>query len=340
MDTELWIEARERLEQGEAVAFATIATNEGSTPRSAGAKLMVTLDQSVSGTVGGGIAEARAIEKALQALHDGCPGLFTIDMSGAAASGADLICGGMVRIFVQRLGPECLGIADAILERRRQGIDSLLLSPTGEEGAPVLIVPESDTSELAEAVAKITGGTQLIGHKGTEYLYEPLPAPNRLILAGGGHVSLAASRVATLVDFETSVLDDRPEFASPSRFPWLAPERVLTVPGFQNCFTRETLGFSIGRKCFIAILTRGHSYDGEVLKQALASPAGYIGMIGSRRKRDALYEDLLGKGIKRSDLEKVHAPIGLAIGAETPEEIAVSIVAELVAERAKAGKGA
>jgi xanthine dehydrogenase accessory factor len=127
------------------------------------------------------------------------------------------------------------------------------------------------------------------------------------------------------------VLDDRPEFASSERFP--RAEQIKVIPSFPQAFE----GLEIDRDGYVVIVTRGHLHDKTVLEQALKTDAGYIGMIGSRRKRDLIYRELLTKGFSQAELGRVHAPIGLAIGAETPEEIAVSIVAELI--QVRAGRG-
>lgn len=334
MNTDLWTEICARLDGGESIAVATIATRDGSAPRNAGAKMLAGAGGILAGTLGGGSAEAMALLKAEKVLNDGAPRLFSIDMSGSAASGADLICGGTVRIFVQRLTPDALGVFQAVRNRMRLGLSSFLLTSIDGSVPPEIILPENVDAELAETIGE-DGGAQLLRWRGAEFLFEPLPARTRLILAGGGHVSLATAQTAAMTGFEVTVLDDRGEFANPGRFPWIPRERLHTVDEFKHCFSDEVLGFPVGANCCVAILTRGHSFDGEVLAQALATPAGYIGMIGSRRKRDAIYGALLGRGFSRHDLERVHSPIGLSIGAETPEEIAVSIVAELIAARAR-----
>jgi len=163
------------------------------------------------------------------------------------------------------------------------------------------------------------------------YFVEPTVLPGTLYLFGAGHVSRSVAEMASLVDFRTVVLDDRAEFANAERFP--GAELLQVVPSFNRSFE----GLDIDRDGFVVILTRGHLHDKTVLEQALKTDAGYIGMIGSRRKRDLIYQELLMKGFSQSELERVHAPIGLAIGAETPEEIAVSIVAELI--QVRAGRG-
>jgi xanthine dehydrogenase accessory factor len=132
-----------------------------------------------------------------------------------------------------------------------------------------------------------------------------------------------------MVGFRVWVLDDREAFANPERFPDAHQLKVLD--GFERAF--EDL--EVTADSYVIIFTRGHLHDKIVLTRALATDAGYIGMIGSRRKRNAIYDALRAEGIPQAEIERVHCPIGLAIGAETPEEIAVSIVAEMISHRSK-----
>ena len=163
---------------------------------------------------------------------------------------------------------------------------------------------------------------------GRRILADPVSAAGTVYIFGAGHVSLALARLTTMVDFRTVVLDDRRQFASKERFPKADDVHVL-----EN-FKAALEGLFIDPNSYMVIVTRGHSHDKTVLAQALRSTAGYIGMIGSRRKRAAIYDALLAEGFTQADLDRVHSPIGLAIGAETPEEIAVSIIGELIAKRA------
>ena len=149
-----------------------------------------------------------------------------------------------------------------------------------------------------------------------------------LLLCGGGHVSLEVAALAHACGFVVDVVDDRPEFSDPARFPMA--RRCLTLPGFENLV--EACG--IGRRHYVAIVTRGHSFDREALAQALTSHAAYIGMIGSKSKREQVYAFLRAQGVPDAELAAVRCPIGLSIGAETPGQIAVSVVAELLAARA------
>jgi xanthine dehydrogenase accessory factor len=145
---------------------------------------------------------------------------------------------------------------------------------------------------------------------------------------GGGHVAVPTAQLASLVGFRVVVIDDRPEFANFERF----PDAIINVI---DDFDRAFDGLEIDEDSFIVIVTRGHQYDRTVLAQSLKTRAGYIGMISSRKKRETIYKALASDGADITKLEQVHSPIGINIGGETPEEIAVSIVAELIQVRSQ-----
>jgi xanthine dehydrogenase accessory factor len=169
----------------------------------------------------------------------------------------------------------------------------------------------------------------IVEWQGESFLVEPLGREGCVVIFGAGHVSQALAPLAKGVGFRTVVCDDREEFANRDRFP--SADEVLVLDSFEDSLN----GVEIGEESYLVIVTRGHAYDKTVLGGALATSACYIGMIGSRRKRDAIYGALMEEGFTRTDLDRVHCPIGLDIGAETPEEIAVSIVAELIRARAR-----
>jgi len=161
---------------------------------------------------------------------------------------------------------------------------------------------------------------------------EPVEAEAVLMLFGAGHISTFVAPLARMVGFRVCVIDDRGEFANARRFP--SADQLL-VCSVAEAFQRV----AVTPSTFIAIVTRGHVYDREALRAALATRPAYLGMIGSRRKRDLIYASLMEEGLAAEDLRRVHSPIGISIGAETPEEIAVSIVAELIQVRAQACEG-
>lgn len=321
---------------GSPAAVATIVAHQGSTPRSAGAKMILDPSGRMAGTVGGGLVEARVMEAAHTVLRDGTRRMVDFDLSGELAAGADMICGGRLRVFLERVspGPEAALFAELLAQLRR-GRSCLLASPLsgGERtlltgsgpAAPHAGLP-APLLELLALARESTQAPVLADILGQQWFLEPWTGPSPLYIAGAGHVSRPTAAIAAMAGFAVTVMDDRPEFANAQRFPGAA---ISTLP-METCLE----GLSLGAGDFVVIVTRGHVHDACVLAQALRTGAGYIGMIGSRRKREAVYENLRAQGFTDADFARVRCPIGLPIGAQTPEEIAVSIVAELIATRA------
>jgi len=177
------------------------------------------------------------------------------------------------------------------------------------------------TGKEAEESGMICGGVM-------DLYIEPIVPTPRVFIFGGGHISQFVSRVSAMVGFQVAVVDDRPQFANKDRFPEaqevIAEEFPLALPKLK-----------MNKSIYVVIVTRGHAYDQDVLEWAVGTDARYIGMIGSRKKIQTVYKNLEEKGIPREKFQRVHAPIGLNIGGVTPEEIAVSIVAEMIEERRK-----
>jgi xanthine dehydrogenase accessory factor len=172
------------------------------------------------------------------------------------------------------------------------------------------------TAKEAEEAGMVCGGE-------LEVFIEPILISPSLYLFGGGHISLPLAKMSKLLGFKIVVIDDRAEFASADRF----PEADILLAGD---FTKSFPKLKIDKSSYIVIVTRGHQHDELVLEWAVSTPAKYIGMIGSKTKVETIFSHLLAKGISREQLDRVHAPIGLEIQAQTPEEIAVSILAEIV----------
>lgn len=334
---------------GEPLVLVTVVSRTGSAPREAGTRALQTRN-GFEGTVGGGLLEARAMEAARNSLAGGLSARVSCDMSGFTPN-SDMICGGGMEVLCEVLAPrqaEMFALAAEVLrlggrgawlvELRRDGV-----SLHGEAETPQrrlfvdalpehAVQPEGVTVGL-EAVTPLLetrkGRPGLVDVDGRILYYvEPLDAPPVLLLCGGGHVSLEVARLAHSCGFVVDVVDDREEFSNAERFPMARHCRVL--PGYENLV--QTC--DIGRRHFVAIITRGHSFDREALAQALTSHAQYVGMIGSRTKREQVYAALRKQGVPDAELAAVCCPIGLSIEAETPQQIAVSIVAELLAARA------
>jgi len=159
-----------------------------------------------------------------------------------------------------------------------------------------------------------------------EIFVEPIAPTPTVYLFGAGHISFTLAKISKLLDFRTVVIDDRKDFAVKERFP---DADLILVEDFENVFSK----INIDKRSYIVITTRSHHEDERVLGRAILTPAKYIGMIGSKTKFKTLFDNLIARGVESQVLDKVHSPIGLEIHAETPEEIAVSIMAEIVKVR-------
>jgi xanthine dehydrogenase accessory factor len=340
-------QAWEALAQGRPVVLATVTARQGSAPRAVGARMLIPAEAPPLGTIGGGLLEGRAIEASRRLLAAGRSAWLHVDLTHEDVAAMDMICGGSVDILLDCLnpGPEQVALFDhwrRLLAARAhgrfvtvvqgacpaiEGIDHFLILPDGSLQGACPLSP-ADLDRLREASAPSPDLHVMTLGDATVLWEQPSPAVTALF-CGAGHVAQASAALAARVDFRVEVLDDRREFANAARFP--TAHAVHVIPDFGQALA--VCPADTGT--FVVILTRGHLHDRTVLAQALRSPAAYIGMIGSRRKRAAIFADLLREGFLDSDLARVHAPIGVDIGAETPEELAVSIVAELIQARAR-----
>lgn len=328
-----------QLSKGYPVASATIATHEGSTPRSAGSKMLLLKDGSMAGTVGGGLVEAQVLDALRSILESGAREVLSFDLTSELAAKADMICGGRLQVFVDHIPATETSLFQKLESLLALGQRCLLLTDR-EAGERSLITDEQvfgrllpdDKLHTARTLGVDIQAPVFLEQERERWFLEPWMAADPLIILGAGHVSRPTAQIAALVGFQVTVLDDRPEFANRERFPDVYDVAVL--PDFDACLPGQTLTPNTS----VVIVTRGHLHDKTVLALILRTNAGYIGMIGSRRKRQAIYDQLLAEGFTQADLDRVHCPIGLSIDAETPEEIAVSIVAELIQSRAKRRK--
>lgn len=331
---------------GQSFVLATVVTNNGSVPREAGAKMLVRPDGSTAGTVGGGILEARVEELARASLKNRRSLVKDFAFTGKDAATMDAICGGRVEVLVEWLdssdaetGALLTDLRDSVAARRKGWLVTVLpdgkpVLPDDIEGSPhrcLVHLHGEITGALPEGLDEETvvscSRPRLVEAAGKRVMVEPLDTAGKVIIFGAGHVSRALAAFTSAVGFWSVVVDDRPEFANAERFP--TADSIVALDSFDNVMD----GLEIDSDTFLVIVTRGHLNDREVLAQALKTPAGYIGMIGSRRKTSLIYDQLCKEGVREDEIRRVHAPIGIDIGAETPEEIGISIAAELIQAR-------
>jgi xanthine dehydrogenase accessory factor len=341
---ELLGELTAAFEQGRPCVWCSVVETRGSTPQKAGAAMLVFADGGQFGTLGGGCVEAEVKQRALRVLAaDGQDAeVFSFCLDDDYGWDDGLICGGRMTILAD---PMRAAGAREYLHRLREFAESgqgctqaVVLAPTAgaavgsrylfdSAGVPVAFLGEGRLSE--EAVGSLVPLRQRPG-PATRHGVAFLPVLPRvtLLLVGAGHVGQAVAKLAAEVDFDVWVLDDRERFACRERFPQ-AQRLIVGEIGP----TLAQLARELDSSCYCVILTRGHNHDEEALFHLAPTPSGYVGMIGSKRKIKLIYEDLIAKGRTMEQLSRVHAPLGFSIGSQTVPEIAISIVAELIARR-------
>lgn len=361
---DLFDEVTKRTTQGQTVALATIVRTRGSTPREVGAKMLVRPEGSILGTVGGGCGEADVWRAALTVMDSLEPMTVAIDLTEPLDMSSQGVCGGILDVFVEPwtelspvdvrrpLGtPELAGRIVAALDEKRaialvtvvesrgDGIPlvgtHILVGEDGtpEEtlGSPVLDLQIGDVARRAmrqdrPTYAPLSGDPEREGAASCDVFVEVfVPAPE-LLIVGAGHIAVPLAKIAKINEFEVTVLDDRASYASALRFP--DADRVLASD------IQETVAsYRVTPRTHVVLVTRGHQHDVQALRTLLGSKAGYIGMIGSRRRVWTVLKLMRDEGAPADDLLRIHAPIGLEIEAITPAEIATAIMGEIIKVR-------
>jgi len=340
----------EQLHTGLPVVLVSIMSMEGSTPRHNGTKMVVGADGKTYGTIGGSLLEANAIHEAKMVLAAQKSKMMLYELSGKDANAPGMICGGKAEILLDYIKPSDanLNFSQQWCDATYSGKDFFILTHLSDSNdsfqvlGHVVFIPDNDivagTSLTMDDIGKLKSAlhtvstTSILPLNDTRVIVDRIRKLKTLYCFGAGHVAVPTAHLAALVGFRVFVLDDRSDFANKERFPDVY--RTIVVEDFNNALK----GLDIDEDSYIVIVTRGHQYDRTVLEQSLKTSAGYIGMISSRRKREAIYEALMTTGVKKERLDWVHSPIGIDIGGETPEEIAVSIVAELIEVRSQQSK--
>jgi len=320
---------------GRRFAVALVLETDGSSPRGPGARALVDETGAILGTIGGGQVEALAQAKAPAIARAGTAQIFEAALAGHRASEAEPICGGRMRVLLfapDAAALEAMAAAAEGLARRQRGFLITALDDADPPRVELQYRPEGAAVPGLEAMLERAARREqpeFSAHAlpGRALLLEPLVPPPRLLVVGAGHVGQAVARLADLAGFEVTVLDDRPEFTAPALF----PPAVRTRCGDLAVALDQ---FPFGPDLYVVIVTRGHTHDGAALARCLGRPAAYVGMIGSVRKVALLREDFLARGrATAEEFDRVYAPIGLDLGAVTVPEIAVSVVAQLIAVR-------
>ncbi len=333
---------------GRRVALGRVVATEGSAPREPGAAMAVRDDGRVIGSVSGGCVESAVVDEALAVLEGRRPPrVVRFGYSDDDAFAVGLTCGGVVHVFVEPLPGEHVGpLAAAVAAGTPVALVTALAGPT--PGATVLVPadgepvgtlgdPDLDRVVAADAAAATETGQVVVRHYGPhgearmsdwEVLLQPFTPPPRLVIFGAVDFTAALARVGALLGYRVTVCDARAAFATPARFP-MADEVVVDWPDR----LLERIGPDLGPRDAVCVLTHDPRFDVPAVQAALRTRVGYLGAMGSRRTTEERAARLRAAGVDAQALSRLHAPIGLDLGARTPEEVAVAVAAEIIAAR-------
>jgi xanthine dehydrogenase accessory factor len=336
-------------QSGESVGIGTVVGTWRSAPRQPGAAMIVGPDGTAVGSVSGGCVEGAVYELAESVRDDGRPVLQRYGVSDDDAYAVGLTCGGIIDIFVERIDrttfPELGAIAQDVRDGRPVAVATLVSGDSARVGKRLIVRPDGVSGSLGsaridDAVRDDVQGMLLQGRTGTVHYgpdgerrgdevavfvasYAPRP---RMIVFGAIDFAAAVARVGSFLGYRVTVCDARPTFATKKRFPD-ADEVVVAWP---HKYLAKT---EVDERTVICVLTHDPKFDVPLLEIALRQPLAYVGAMGSRRTNESRLAQLRELGLTDEELGRLHAPIGLDVGARTPEETAVSVAAEIVANR-------
>jgi xanthine dehydrogenase accessory factor len=327
---------------GEEIALATVVRVQGSSPRRPGARLAVTRSGRMAGSVSGGCVESDVYERALGVLDDGKSVIVTYGEVDELGLEVGLACGGSIDVLIEPcVGSDAHVALQHALDARCNAVLAVAVGPDALRGRALTLsdggavaggIDPALDDEIAEAAGGLVDGAvaRVIERPfrgGTaEIFFEAFPLLPRLFVVGATHTAIPLCRFAKAVGFEVTVIDARDVFATEERFPE-ADALVRAWP--DEAFEKVELT----RDCHIVALTHDPKFDLPALALALRSEAAYIGALGSRSTHAKRCAQLLEQGFGETDLARIHTPVGLDIGGRSPEEVALSIVAEMVAVR-------
>ncbi len=336
------------LKDGQPCVLATVVRTKGSTPQKAGAMLLVRQDGSGMGTLGGGCVEGDIWFAAKEILRqNGGPEFKDYYLNEDIAARDGLVCGGTMYFYLEPLRDpdDFLSFGNEIVDAYDGGQPvSLATVVNGKEGGPplgskLLLRVDGSVSgslgnaelddqaiEIAQKVADVGSSESFSTADGTEVFVEGFTTPPTLVTVGGGHVGKATADLAHFLGYRVYLVDDRPEFSNEERFPYAG--KTVVAP-----YDKWAEQLDLNVNTFVVVATRGHRYDDMALESALSTRARYIGLLGSRRKTIMIFRRLLQQGVPLDRIKEVYAPVGLNIGALEPEELAVSIMSEIIMVR-------
>jgi xanthine dehydrogenase accessory factor len=328
------------LQNGESIAIATVIQTWGSSPRQAGAKMAITASGKMVGSVSGGCVEGAVVEAGIEVLQTREPQLLHFGVADETAWEVGLACGGTIEVFVQPLESALFQhVREAIEGERPAAAVTILRGPVDLLGRSLLwsegrvsganFSHELEQEMIKAAQSALAGGqaqrTQLPAEQVEVFADVLLPSP-MLVIVGGVHISIALAKMAKVLGYRTVIIDPRRAFGNAERFPH-ADQLIQAWPD-------EALNsLVITRSTAIAVLTHDPKLDDPALLAALPGPAYYVGALGSKSTQGKRRQRLLAAGLSELQVGRLHGPIGMDLGARSPEEIALAILAEIVAAR-------
>jgi xanthine dehydrogenase accessory factor len=323
--------AEDYLKSGLGGTIATIVNRVGAAPQPTGAKVFIGGDGKIFGTIGGGCLEAEVWQEAKRIVNTKGTKLLHYAMNGSQVEDEGMICGGRVDILLEPVLERYRDIYKDIRSCTKEGTQAVVITTFDNDSFRKTLFYRSGKTLGDPLSGNVAGTIENLFNAGKPVfkegvLIEPVTAPPHVYIFGAGHISRYISRAAKMAEFEVTVVDDRANFANKERFP---EADEIIVEDFESLFEHLRLepdGYAV-------IVTRGHNHDALVLEEVLRMPCKYVGMIGSKRKTQIIFDHLKSTGVDDSALKQVHAPIGIDIDAETPQEISISIVAELIKTR-------
>jgi xanthine dehydrogenase accessory factor len=320
------------LELNQQGMLATIVWTSGSTPAPAQSKMLLGIDGNrIAGTIGGGCVEDAVMRRAAAIQDKKYAVIMDFELNDDDAE-TGLICGGTLKVLVEPIYISHQPLFQKLAERCNAGLETILVTKIDKDNNSEKTIFDKDCKWLEGALENITEIPKNVLEKYSPvmqnveddlYIFEPIEGKSPLYIFGGGHVGKAVSKFAAQCGFSVTIVDDRIEYTNRDKFP--EADETICLP-FRNIWEH----LNIEESAFVIIVTRGHSYDELALEQILKFKPKYIGMIGSKRKVLVSYKNLIAKGIEEARLKNIFAPVGLDIGAISVEEIAISIVAEMI----------
>lgn len=347
----IYPELSELLRQHLGCVLATVVHSQGSTPQKAGSSALIGAGGLIAGTVGGGMTEMKVIELSKSLLKSKKSGLYAFELYGEIAQGSESICGGSMSVLLDTSPGMHLPVFEQLrntVSHRQKGVLMTLVNTSDPENLKIslhwfeegnhLPFGEGKQKNLEPAMNEMLLGP-MVNSCRTVYLEEDekdtgsfaflqriVPKPS-LVIAGAGHIGQALAHLGKFLGFEVTVWDDRPEYANQS----MVRDADIVLTGTIDSALEQ---MAIHEDSYLVVVTRGHKNDAEVLRKFIGLGAAYIGMIGSKAKVNQMKISFLANGwATPGQWNKMYTPIGLSIGAQTVEEIAVSIAAQLVQVR-------